>query len=349
MRITIAILILLQISSLIGCASKDFKEDSRPDSKKEILVYSSDSASIFTYDPENGESKQILALNKEIVPETFRLINDSLLTFTTLENMLLDSVLKERKYTDSNNVVQSYLSTTNYYVVTEKVHLISLSDGRHYIPQVNEYYVHEFQSQKFSTYGFPGILTFCVSDTITDHGRYYVNDDSCERYILTKEFFDNYEFMYSESKTINGVKLVTFRGNLILIHENRIAGIHHYDGTFSQKAGMIGYYTPDISGNGFLCAWYYKSHIILDIFHSKEYPDNGIFICNKRTGKQKRIAGLEYNSPKLSAEGDFIACGSKKEYYEYNYTESELITVFDLSDNTHVCIGEGHYYEWANK
>lgn len=347
MRITIAILTLLQIISLISCASKNLEKDSRPHSKKEILVYSSDSASLFTYDPISRGSKQILELNKEIIPETFQLINDSLLTFTTLENMKMDSVVMERKYTDSNNVVQSYLSTTYYWIVTEEVHLISLSDGQHYIPQVNEYYVHEFQSQKFTTFGFPGILTFCVSDTVTDHDRY--NDDSCERDIFKVGLYEKYEHLYSESKMINGVKLVTYNGNLVLMNNGHIAGVQYYKGTFSQKAGKIGYYTPDISENGLLCAYFYKSHLILNSSHIEEYSDNGVFICNRKTGKQKRIAGLKYITPKLSAEGDFLACGSKKEYYEYNYTESELITVFDILNNTHVCIGEGQYYEWANK
>lgn len=337
MRITIAILALLQIICLIGCASKDLKKDSTPGSKKEILVYSSDSASLFTYDPISRGSKQILELNKEIIPETFQLINDSLLTFTTLENMKMDSVVMERKYTDSNNVVQSYLSTTNYWVVTEKVHLISLSDGQHYIPQVNEYYVHEFQSQKFTTYGFPGILTFCVSDTVKYIDGYYSEDNfgdkTCgnSKYHLGSEFMEEYSYGFSESKTINGVKLITFRGNLILMNKGHVSGILNYNEPFSWKMETIGYFTPDISGNGkYITCLYLPYH---------QFRLGGIVVFDTNQNKKTKIADRKSGFPKLSFLGNYVAY----------LNSSRRISVFDLKTNTHVCIGEGQYYEWANK
>jgi len=331
-----------------SCDEKKFYKEQSSSFHNPILVYAKDSTGIFTYNPHTGENKQIQAVHNQIVPETFKLINDSLLTFTTLESMKMDSVELERQYTDSNNVVQSYLSTTFYWVVKEKVHLISLSDGRHYVPQVNEYYVHDFHSRKFTTYGFQGIMTLCVSDTLTDHGRYYINDDSCERYVFELELYEKFMHLYSESKMINGVKLVTYDGNLILMNNGHVAGIHYYKGTFSQKAAMIGYYSPDISENGSFCTYFYKTHLSLNSSQIEEYPDNGVFICERKTGKKKRIAGLEYVIPKLSADGEFLACGSRKKHYTYDYTKSELITVFDLATDTHVCIGEGQYYEWAN-
>lgn len=349
MRIYCFWLVISLAGSFLSCNNTEFQKTPCKSFSTEILVYAKDSTGIFTYNPRNGENKRILSIQKEIVPETFSLINDSLLTFTTLESMKPDSVLSERISTDTNKVKHSYLSATYYWVVTEKVHLISLSDVRHYIPQINEYYVHGFQSQKFSTFGFPGIMTFCIPDTITEHGRYYINDDSCERYFFEVRQFEKFDHLYSESKTINGVKLVTYRGNLILMDENRIAGIHHYKGEFSQKASEIGYYSPDISDNGRFCTYFYKSHLNLDKRFINAYSKDGIFILGGKTGKQTRIEGPEYITPKLSAKGHFLACGSKKEYYEYNYSISELITVFNLINNTHTCIGEGNYYEWTQK
>jgi hypothetical protein len=317
---------------LTGCSNSQ-------EVNKNVVLFTVDKDGVYEYNCSTKSEQKIYTTDEVFISSSLLSINDSIIIVghqseTTEEERprLVNSKYFYRADGDSSFVTDTppYTLYDKYKFTSETFYGINLSSKNSYKYKTIQYEHKDFDTLRIKTTSYNR-----NSDTI----QFTESISNCNKTSHTSkgvDFCDSNGRYFSESKLVNGRKIISRRGDLILIENNKEETILKFDGHFDSKFGS-GYYNPSISPDGQKVIYQYLTGFLKD--------GSAIFELDIKTKKVTKIIGSKYFNPKYSPDGKYILIGKSQRQGKLN-TWIKDIYILNLTTGKKQKIGTGDKDIW---
>lgn len=302
------------------------------------IIYSIDKDGIYIYNCSTEKTEKIYTSDKIFLASSLQSIDTNNIIVGHQSTMreeekprLVYSKYFYRVDGDSSFVTDNppYTVYDKYKYVTESFFAININDKNSYKFKTLDYEHKEYDTLKIKeTYFSINQTILSEFDTLT-----ICNGTSSSSKGIR---FCDFKRFYAESESVKGKKVISCKGDLILIENKQEEIILKYDGNFDPKFGS-GYYNPTLSPDGTKVIYQYLAGFLKN--------GSGIFELDLNTKKIKKIIGSGYFDPKYSPNGNFIMLGKNQRQAKFN-TWIDDIYILNLNTGKKKKIGEGDIYIW---
>lgn len=314
-----------------NCSSKTIPEALENDNeqlKKQILVYATDSVGVFSYDLTKNKITKLAEIRRQFLSESLKRLNDSIIVIGFRSKIKFDTVWEYTYYKDSFNNIKTAVAQIKF---TDTIFSINVRNYLHYVISTEVNLYRDWHLYKRTTFlNSAGKSIFQKNDTISVSSFSPYND-----YVDFNTDLNKIIKGYSESKEINGTKIIAYCGNLYLSNGITLKLIRKFN-SWSPKQGRIGYICPDL---------FYDKKFTYQLFVEDNDSISGIYEANLNSNKSKKILGSGFYFPKYSTDGNYIVCFKNSTIYGAKNRITEIY-ITDLKKNITRKISEGELCIW---